>query len=95
MYLLYGPVPATELISEVCYMPRLHQEFDADRIAERPATQHPSNANRFEIACGICGRTAYVDEESKREFDRAMEFEADNKFTCSQCEQEYDEIAYR
>ena len=76
-------------------MPRLREEFDADQLADRPVTEYPLGANRFEIPCGVCGRVIYVDEERKREFERAMEFELDNKSTCDDCEQEYDELAYR
>jgi hypothetical protein len=76
-------------------MPHLHEQFDADRFDGRePAMEFPMKTNPFEIPCSVCGRALYVDEETSRDFRRAMEFEFDNKFTCFKCEQEYDQLSH-
>ena len=77
-------------------MSRLHEEFDGDRIEVRQSTMDfPVKTNPFEIPCSVCGRGLYVDAEMSRDFQRAMEYEFDNKFTCFRCEQEYDQLSRR
>lgn len=75
-------------------MTRLREEFDADKTERSPVTEYPTTASPFEIPCAVCGRSWYVDDETGRESLRAIHEEFDNKFTCPECEQDYDELAY-
>ena len=74
-------------------MPRLREEFDSDLIRHRPA-EYPTTTNQFEVPCSECGKILFVDEDMKRDFDRAIEQNMDYKFTCFECDQEYDGLAY-
>jgi hypothetical protein len=76
-------------------MPRLREEFDGDLVEGRQvAAQFPVSANSFEIPCSVCGRGLYVDEAMRLDYQRMMEYESDNNFTCFRCEQEYDDLAH-
>jgi transcription elongation factor Elf1 len=75
-------------------MPRLREQFDADRMTRDMATDYRSTTNRYEIPCSVCGKLLFVDAETKRDFDRSIEHDLDNTFTCSECEEEYDGLAF-
>ena len=75
-------------------MVRLREGFDADLIHRNQATDYRSATNRYEIACGECGKIFYVDEDSKADFERAATHDLEYKFTCSECEEEYDRLAF-
>jgi transcription elongation factor Elf1 len=75
-------------------MPRLREQFDADRMTRDMATDYRSTTNRYEIPCSICGKLLFVDAETKRDFDRSIEHDLDNTFTCYECEEEYDGLAF-
>ena len=75
-------------------MRRLREEFDSDLDHGVAPTDYRSSKNRFEIPCSVCGESLYVDEETQRDFDRAIEHDLDNTFRCYRCEEEYDTLAY-
>ena len=75
-------------------MQRIREEFDGDQVERRPVADYPATTSPFEIVCSVCGGPMYVDAATRREFQRVMEHELDNKFICDECEQEYDELAH-
>ena len=74
---------------------RLREEFDADAVARPVPTDYRTETNRYEVPCSGCGKNFYVDEETRRELDRALENDLDDQFICFDCEEQQDELAYR
>jgi hypothetical protein len=75
-------------------MPRLREEFDSDLITGYRPAEYRSATDRYELPCSVCGKTLFVDEDTKRDLERASERDLDYAFTCSDCDQEYDGLAY-
>ena len=75
-------------------MTRLREEFDSDLITRNRSTEYRSTTNRYEMPCSVCGKVLFVDEETKRDIERSIERDLDDKFTCYQCEEEYDSLAF-
>ena len=75
-------------------MSRLREEFDSDLISRNQATDYRSTVNRYGIPCSVCGKTVFVNAEAKRDFERSIERDLDNTFTCYECEGEYDRLAF-
>lgn len=66
---------------------------------ERPGFQEgptcfKTSTNIFEVRCGTCGAMQFVNEATLRSVCAANEAGLDNPFRCSDCEEEYDELAY-
>lgn len=74
--------------------PRLREEYDADLIKPNEPTEYKSGLSRYELTCDACGRTLYVDKETLEKYKKAMEYDLDNQFICSECEREYEDLAY-
>lgn len=75
-------------------MPRLREEFDSDLITRQWPADYRTTTNHFEAPCSVCGKILFVSEETKRDFERAIEQDLDYTLTCFDCDQEYDESAY-
>ncbi|HEX6127288.1 MAG TPA: hypothetical protein VFZ23_18095 [Pyrinomonadaceae bacterium] len=75
-------------------MQRLREEFDADRIERGRPTYYPLKTNRWEAACSVCGRSLYVDDDTKQYLERMIELDLESKLTCPECEAEYDVLAF-
>jgi hypothetical protein len=76
-------------------MPHLREEADADRIENYLSmTDHRTDLNQYELLCGSCGRSVFVDKDTSAHFRRAMEHDLDNLFLCDHCQTEMDELAY-
>ena len=75
-------------------MQRLREEFDSDLNKRVAPTGYRSITNQYEIPCSVCNKIFFVDKDTKNEFERAAEQEFENRFTCYECEQEYDELAF-
>ena len=76
-------------------MPHLREEADGDRAENYVVmTDHKTEQNLYELFCASCGRTMYVDSETREQFARAIEHDLDNQFICDQCQREQDEMAY-
>lgn len=75
-------------------MPQVREELDADFLKTIEPTEYMTDINRYELPCGVCGRTLYVDAQTLRDFERALEHDLDNQFICSECEQDYEDLAY-
>ena len=75
-------------------MQRLRQEFDSDLITQYRPSEYRTATNRFEVPCSVCAKILFVDEDTKREFERSIEQDLDYTLTCFDCEQEYDRLAY-
>jgi len=56
-------------------------------------TPYATDANRFELRCGMCGEVHYVDGQTFERVNMAARAGLDNPFMCASCE-EYDERAY-
>lgn len=73
-------------------MQRIRSDFDFDRIAETEPTPYETETNRFELRCGMCGGTIYVDsgtyDRVNAAFEQGME---DNPLLCAECELEFDD----
>jgi hypothetical protein len=74
---------------------RLREEFDADVMTGPVPTDYRTETNRHEVPCSVCGKPFYIDDETKEDIERALENDLDNPFVCFDCEEEYDELAYR
>ncbi len=74
-------------------MPRVRQEFDADLLSPNLPTEIETDLNRYELPCSLCGRQLFVDQTTLENFERGLEHDVDNQFTCYECEQEED-VAY-
>jgi Zn finger protein HypA/HybF involved in hydrogenase expression len=78
-------------------MHRLREELDTNEegTATEGATKHRTSRNLYEVQCSACGDTYYVDQHVLREVESASEFDAaENRFTCEDCEEEYQEDEY-
>lgn len=75
-------------------IPTPREQFDGDRVSENEAKSVRSDIYRFEIPCSVCGRSLYVDKETKQKLERESRQDLDNKFTCAECEQDYDRVAF-
>lgn len=76
-------------------MPRIHEQFDGDRVAPGIVMDYRSMTNRFEIPCNVCGRSLYVGESTAREIERSIEHGLDLPLTCSECERNIHEFEDR
>jgi hypothetical protein len=85
------------MTEEVKKMPtRLREEFDADVATEPVPTDYRTETNSNEVPCSVCGKTFYVDDQTKQDIERALENDIEDPFVCVDCvEAEYDELAYR
>lgn len=70
---------------------RLREEYDADLNQGVAVTEYRTETNRYEVPCGACGRSLYVDEDLKEDLERAIKHDLDNQLLCSQCELEEEE----
>lgn len=75
-------------------MPRLREEFDSDLITRHRPADYRTTVNQYEVPCSVCGKILFVDDDTKRDFERAIERDLDYRLTCFECEQEYDRLAY-
>lgn len=76
-------------------MGRLRSQLDPDQqSATTGPTSFKTEVNEYEVRCSMCGRLAYVDEETLKSVRRAIEAGADNPFVCEICEEEYDDLAH-
>lgn len=74
-------------------MTRLRETLDADRLKTPEPTDYKTGENRYELLCGVCGRTLYADRPTFEAYEKALEHDPDNQFICSDCEQEYEDLA--
>lgn len=58
-------------------------------------TDYKTRQNCYEITCAVCCRTFYADKETYESISRAVEQALDNPFICGECQQEYEDLAYR
>ena len=75
-------------------MQRLREEFDSDLNKGVAPTSYRSITNQYEIACSVCNKVLFVDKETKNDFERVAAQDLENRFTCDECEQEYDGLAF-
>ncbi len=75
-------------------MIRVREEVDADLIKTNLPTEFETELNRYELPCSVCGRLLYVDQSTLESYEKGMEYDLDNQFTCYECEQEYQDLAY-
>ncbi|HUE82249.1 MAG TPA: hypothetical protein VMM84_09045 [Pyrinomonadaceae bacterium] len=76
-------------------MSRLRSQLDPDQqSADTRPTSFKTEVNEYEVRCGMCGRLAYVDEETLKGVQKAIAAGADNPFVCEICDEEYDDLAY-
>jgi hypothetical protein len=61
-------------------------------LVEGP-TSYQTPVNAFSARCGMCGAIRFVDEATLRAICVAAEMGLDNPFKCTDCEEEYDELA--
>ncbi len=75
-------------------MIRIREEFDADLIKTNLPTEYQTELNHYELLCGVCNKHLFVDEPTIKSYQKALEYNFDNQFTCSECEEEYENLAY-
>lgn len=72
-------------------MQRLRSQFEYDRDSHSPSAERTA-INRFELRCGMCGATVFIDEALKdqlqRAFDRGLK---ENPVLCEECELDFDD----
>ena len=67
---------------------------EQQRGAPTGPTNYRTAANPLEISCGMCGNPFFVDQSTADRVKAAIKQGLDNPFRCSDCEEEYDEMAY-
>ena len=72
-------------------MTKLRSDLDADRqpdlIAEATARATPGHTH--EVVCGMCGKRAFIDEQTFHQIERAAAYDpAGSPYTCADCEAE-------
>jgi hypothetical protein len=72
---------------------RSYIDPDQQAVTEGP-TVFKTERSEYEIHCGMCGRVAYVDKETFRQFSEATQAGLDNPYRCEPCEEEYDDLSY-
>lgn len=73
-------------------MQRIRSEFDYDRTVEAKPSAFKTTEQRFELLCGMCGATLYVDETTHRRLHSAVEQGLEeNPLVCGECEADLDE----
>lgn len=75
-------------------MPRLREELDADLLKSDESATDETAENRHEIACGVCGRSLYVDAQTVADFERGVEYDLDNQLICFECKQDYEDSVF-
>ena len=71
---------------------RLNPEDQRDLVAG--PTPSRVGTNQFELTCGICAGTFFVDENTFRHAVSAVEQALDNPFCCDECEEEYESLSH-
>jgi hypothetical protein len=78
----------------------LNMEWSSPRVSEEEQdggsrlSEYRTDANRFELRCGMCGGIHYADAQTFERVNAATRAGLDNPFMCDACEEEYDELAY-
>jgi hypothetical protein len=75
-------------------MTTLRSYIDPDQQTTTGPTSFMTARNEHEVRCGMCARSVYVDEETFRLANEAINSEDENPFRCESCEEEYDDLAY-
>lgn len=70
---------------------RLNPDDQRD-VIDQP-TLYRIGPNQFELTCGICGGTPFVDESTFRHAASVVDEGRDNPFCCEQCEAEYESLS--
>jgi hypothetical protein len=73
---------------------RLRSQFESERKIAPGLETPQTNANSYEVRCGMCGKISYVDEVTFRSIKAATDAGFDCPFSCNRCQDEYDELAY-
>ena len=76
-------------------MTTLRSYIDPDQQTSSGPTSFMTERNEVEVRCGICARPVYVDEETYRFGADEIRSGLDNPFRCENCEDDYDDLAYR
>lgn len=76
-------------------MTTLRSYIDPDQQTTTGPTSFMTERNEHEVRCGMCARSVYVDEETFRLANEAIDSGAENPFRCETCEEEYDDLAYK
>ena len=72
----------------------LRQEIDGDFDNNfSNISQAKSDRKPFEIDCAVCACTFYTDQENYDRFCHTLGHGLDNPFTCTECQNEYEELA--
>jgi hypothetical protein len=72
---------------------RSQTDPDQTRVVSGPTDQRMA-LNQHEVHCGMCGKISFVDEETLHQINRAINAGLDNPFSCSDCVEEYDDLAF-
>ena len=75
-------------------MPRVREELDADLLKINESAADETVENRHEIACGVCGRSLYVDAQTAADFERGVEHDLDHQLICFECKQNYEDSVF-
>ena len=74
-------------------MSTLRSYIDPDQQEEITPTSFMTERNDYEVRCGICARSVFVDEEIYRFGNEEIKAGLDNPFRCELCEEDYDDPA--
>lgn len=71
-------------------------QFDANQTEDRGTyTEYPTDENQYNVNCGICNQSLYVDKQQYESVVRAIEEGLDNPFVCDDCREEYAELEHQ
>jgi hypothetical protein len=75
-------------------MTTLRSFIDPDQQTPTGPTSFLTEQNEYEVRCGMCARTIFVDEETYSFASDGTKSGLDNPFRCEVCADEYDDLAY-
>ncbi|MFN6962190.1 MAG: hypothetical protein ACK4S4_00315 [Pyrinomonadaceae bacterium] len=75
-------------------MTRIRENYDADKMPAWDPPNYPVDENRYPMPCSVCGNEFYVDKATIRQYECAVEYDADNTFVCRACEDYYEDLSH-
>jgi hypothetical protein len=85
----------TESLRTEELMQGTREQFDADRIGDRPTYSRIRNGNfQHNLNCSICNQSLYVDKEHYEKVVRSIKEGLDNPFLCEECQEEHTELEH-
>ena len=74
-------------------MMKIREELDENRAeTAMQATRNPTDRNKFDVYCDMCGEVFFVNEMTFEKISDALREGFENPFICDDCREEQEEI---